>query len=206
MSGVLLVALVCAVAPLGGCSKGSGVAPSSSDGAASVSTTTSTSTSTGTAAPPDSRTPQGQSWPANSPALAGKVPPVAATTLAPVAVGQTAPLQGKVTVGVVAVTDVKIAASGPGEVAGSGVAVRIRIRNGTPAPIDLGALTVNVYLASSAPAPPSDAKPAHPLAGRLAPGESAQGTYVFQTPKADGQSLQVEISSGQFPNVVIVRR
>jgi hypothetical protein len=91
-----------------------------------------------------------------------------------------------------------------GEVSGPAVRVTIRIANGSGAPIQLDAVTVNAYYgADSTPAPPigSDAS-STPFSGTLEPGASADASYSFSVPTEDQDTLVVSV--GRVPGQPIV--
>jgi hypothetical protein len=100
---------------------------------------------------------------------------------------------------------VTVGARGPGEVAGPAFAVRVTVTNGSASPFDLGGLAVNAsYGRQETPASPSDADPAAPLRGRLAPGAQAVGTYVFGAP-AGASGLRVEVVSNSAAQILVFR-
>ena len=133
-------------------------------------------------------------------------PSVGVHTLPAVQVGKTAELSGGVSVRVVRIREVKVSASGVGQIAGPGVAVLVEIRNATKSALNLSSVVVNASYGSGTPAVPNTSAPADPVTGSLAPGRSAQGTYVFALPKSGAATLRVEIASGQARNVVVFRR
>ena len=95
-----------------------------------------------------------------------------------------------------------------GEVSGPAVRVTIRITNGSGAPIQLDAVTVNAYYgAGSTPASPfeSDAS-STPFSGSLAPGASAEGSYSFSVPTGDQGSLVVSVGKAPGQPIVVFGR
>jgi hypothetical protein len=146
--------------------------------------------------------------PSTSPVAPSKAtgkPSVAVSTAPPVKIGATATLPSRVLVSVGAPRRVTVGARGPGEVAGPAFAVRVTVTNGSPSPFDLGGLTVNAsYGRQETPASPSDADPAAPLRGRLAPGADAVGTYVFGAP-AGATGLRVEVVSNSAAEILVFR-
>jgi hypothetical protein len=116
------------------------------------------------------------------------------TTLAPV------PLDGKADVGngVVAtlpsIDEIQSKGQGPGNVSGPALRVKVRLQNGTADPIDLGGVTVNMYYgADRTPASPQEDPSRAPFSGKLAPGASADGVYVFSMPSDARNSVTVEL-------------
>lgn len=105
------------------------------------------------------------------------------------------------------VADVKaidVKAVGPGETSGSGIAVRLVIRNTSKAPVDLAQLSVDVTDLERVPAVPSRGKPADWLRGHLKRDAAATGTYVFRYEGALDR-LSIDIYNAGSPNIVVVR-
>ena len=85
-------------------------------------------------------------------------------------------------------------ATGPGNIAGPALRITVRIENGTDEPVSLGGVVVD--LASDrdlVPASPLDDPSAAPFAGTVAPGEHADGVYVFTIPEEDRGSVTVSV-------------
>ena len=167
-----------------------------------------TSAAASSYAPPTSSAPappvRSSSPPTSPPSRS--VPAVAVSTAPPVPIGRAAPLTGEVRVTVGAPRAVQVTARGPGEVGGSAIAVPVSVRNTSSTAFDLGGLVVNAAYGSAAtPAPPTDADPAAPLTGRLAPGRSASGTYVFTAPASAVSRLRVEVSSDATARILVFR-
>jgi hypothetical protein len=135
-----------------------------------------------------------------------KAPKVAVTTLPAVPVGSRTPISANVLVSVRGLRTLTVSATGPGEIAGSAVAFAVEIRNQGSRPVDLGGFTVTASYGSKVPAPPSNAAPADALTGRLDPGGTAAGTYVFRMPANQVGSVRIQVSSNASPNVVVFRR
>ena len=147
------------------------------------------------------------SGPAGSPPPVDTATPSAATTtLPPRKVGQAAPLTEGVEVSVTTVSEKDLKASGPGEVAGAGVVVRLEVRNRTGKPFDLTSLAVNATYGKGTPAPPGDAEHAPGLSGSVKAGDTAVGTYAFSVPEDEADSLKVDVTSSASANVIIFRR
>ena len=132
-------------------------------------------------------------------------PSVAISSLPPVDVGKKADLLAGVQIDVTSVRAVTLKAEGPGEVAGPGVRVEIAVTNDSSKAFNLGGLAVTASYAKGTPASANDGPPADPLAGRLAAGKSAVGVYFFRVPRAEVDSLVVEVSSDSSPSIVIFR-
>lgn len=84
-----------------------------------------------------------------------------------------------VTVIVSGVRKINTTAELPGEIAGPGVQLTIVFRNGSPAPIDLGNVVVDLQDAAGVSATSMTATPAEPVSGSLKSGATATGIYVF---------------------------
>lgn len=88
----------------------------------------------------------------------------------------------------------------PGEVAGPAVRLRIAITNGAPAPLDLSGVAVNAYRgADRLPFSPLSEPGGSAFTGTLAPGETAEGVYLFSIPEADRGDvvIAVDYAAGQ---------
>lgn len=196
----LPVALSAAV--LAGCSGGSAPAD-----AAGSSGTPSTSPAGPTASGSTPST--GSSTPAATarPSIETAKPSVAVSPAAPVRIGRSTALRSGVIVTVGRPRTIRVAANGPGEIAGSALVVPVTVRNDTSAAIDLGGLVVNASYGSGAgtPASPSDASPARPLAGSLGPGRSSVGQYVFVAPATAASRMRVEVSSSDAARILVFR-
>ena len=174
-------------------------------GSASATAAPSATTATATATVPAPGTATGSRSP-GPPARATSGAPVAVTPLPPAPVGRDATLRTGVTVALAKVADVRVEASGPGEVAGPGVAVTIRVRNAGGEPFDLDGVAVNASYGDGTPANPGGSAQAAPLQGRLAAGKTAEGTYYFTVPAAQRSALKVEVSSSSAANIAVFER
>jgi hypothetical protein len=75
-------------------------------------------------------------------------------------------------------------AQGRGNIAGPALRATVRLVNGTSEPVDLGLVVVNLtHGAEGTPAPPLQDDSRVPFSGTLAPGQSAEGVYVFTVPE-----------------------
>jgi hypothetical protein len=198
----LLLLLVIGVL-VAGCSGGDGGAATATSGSGSA-TPTPPVIPPATASTPPGRT--GTEAAGTAPPVDPNAPKVAITTLPPVPVGSRTPISANVLVSVGGLRALTVSASGPGEIAGSAVAFAVEIRNQGSRPVDLGGFTVTASYGSDVPASPSNAAPADPLTGRLAPGGTAAGTYVFRMPANQIESVRIQVSSNASPNVLVFRR
>lgn len=107
-------------------------------------------------------------------------------------------------VGLTSIESVAGQAAQPGEVAGPAIRVTVRITNETGKPFNTSSVAVNAYSGK-------DRKPAGtlvlpggvPFYGRIAPGESAYGVYLFTIPESarDDVTITVDYAAG-VPTVV----
>lgn len=109
------------------------------------------------------------------------VPDVPRRTLPPVPANGTAEVGGGVRARLLGARQVQVAARGPGETAGPGVAVQLQVSNTSAAAVPLDDARLSASYAGQEASPVSGA-PARPLTGQLEPGGTRSGTYVFQVP------------------------
>lgn len=119
-------------------------------------------------------------------------------TAAPVALTKTGTFGNGVTVKVTSIARVKLAAEGPGEVAGPGIRVNLAITNSSGADISLDTAAVNLfYGAAKTPASPAVSTDKS-FSGTLANGSTATGVYSFAVPAgANPIVLQVSYTSNE---------
>lgn len=164
-------------------------------------TTSAPTTSAPTTSPP---TPAGPTDVAPAPAVVGE--PVAADELPPSLppVDLDDPTEtGGVTVELVAVEAIEGTGRGPGNVAGPAVRVTVRLDNGSADPLDLFGVAVDLaYGEDGRPGPTLDDPSAAPFSGRLAPGDSAEGVYVFRVPPDARDDITVSV--GHQPGAAYV--
>lgn len=97
-------------------------------------------------------------------------------------------------VSLVGVTTQQIAATTPGELAGVGAVVRVRMTNGTGRAVDLSSASVTFIDGRGQAGVPTVASPAKHFAGRLVAGGHADATYVFTLPQGVHQPVQIYVS------------
>ncbi len=91
----------------------------------------------------------------------------------------------------------------PGEVAGPAVALTVEVENESQRPVDLGAVVVTVLDSEEAPGIEMSAKPADPLSGKLRPGKSTTGVYVFTVDRGRRNPISVNVTlAGAAPVLV----
>jgi hypothetical protein len=99
-----------------------------------------------------------------------------------------------ITASITSVESIQGTGTGRGDVAGPALRVHVRIDNGTAAPVSLDGVTVS--LASGAeltPASPLDDPSQAPFAGTVAPGDHAEGVYVFSLAETARGSVTVSV-------------
>ncbi|WP_456846494.1 hypothetical protein [Cellulomonas sp. P5_C6] len=112
----------------------------------------------------------------------------------PVALDQPADPGDKAVVSLTSITRIDGVGRAIGERSGPALAVAMTIRNDTGAPLDLNFVVVNVYSQSGVPSVELASDPHEKgYSGVLAPGESADATYVFRDP-AEGGPVKVTVS------------
>ncbi|MCW2695873.1 MAG: uncharacterized protein JWR62_958 [Modestobacter sp.] len=85
-------------------------------------------------------------------------------------------------------------AQGPGNVAGPALRATVRISNDTDEPVSLDAVVVDLATgADLAPASPLDDPSESPFRGTVAPGETAEGVYVFTVPVDDRAAVTLSV-------------
>lgn len=109
------------------------------------------------------------------------VDPVDVATLDPVALTDTADVDG-VAITIDSVESITLEAKTPGDVSGPALAVTVSVKNGTDKPIDVATAVVVLTQGDATAATPSSLDPASPLTGKVEPGKSTQGVYVFEVP------------------------
>lgn len=135
-----------------------------------------------------------------------QAPSVAITTAPAVTVGTTTKLSNGVKVLVSKVVAVKVEASGPGDIAGDGVAIHLTVKNTSAKSFDLNGLAVTASYGTAQPASPGGAGTGDPLSGNLKAGKEAKGVYVFTVPKSKASSVEVQVSSDASPIIVVYKR
>lgn len=115
-------------------------------------------------------------------------------SLAAVGLDQTAEVGDGVTASITSLEAIDGTANGPGNVAGPALRATLRIDNGTTGPVSLGGVSVDLASGPElVPASPLDDPSEDPFAGTIAPGEHAQGVYVFSIPEADRGSVTLSV-------------
>lgn len=100
----------------------------------------------------------------------------------------------KVTAQITSIRHRNVRAQIPGEYPGPSILFNLKISNGSTESIDLNPLVVNVLDSSKAPANRITSAPATQMTNVLAPGSSAQATYVFVVPKNRRNRVTIEVT------------
>lgn len=158
---------VTVLAVLSGCTGGAGQSPS---GPVPTGVGSPTAAAPATSVPPPS--------PGNTSSTA---PNPRESTKPPVKMDEPAKT-GKVVATVVKLKAIKAKARMPGEVAGPGLAITVKLVNNSKKAFDSSGVLVTLYDSRNAPGGEMSAPPSNPMTGVLKPGESAQGVYVFTIP------------------------
>ncbi|GAB3680811.1 hypothetical protein GCM10028814_16670 [Angustibacter aerolatus] len=108
-------------------------------------------------------------------------------------------------VSVVRTKAVTVTGKGPGELSGKAVAFTLRFRNGTAKALDLGDAVVTAEVTDGDPASDSSSKPSSPWKGDVAPGATADGTYVFLMSGGDRDRVTLTVTYDPTQPVVRLR-
>jgi hypothetical protein len=107
-------------------------------------------------------------------------------------------LSGKV----VSIKAMQAKARMPGEIQGPALAITVEVRNTRDKATDLSAVVVTLLDSDEAPGSEMSTDPAKPLAGKLAAGKSARGTYVFTVAKNKRKPITLSVSINDDPVLV----
>ena len=153
--------------------------------AAAATTTSSTARDTSVIPNPPTPTPTGPT--SNVDALP--------TATAEVPLDSPAAVGNGVVANLTAIEGIQGTANGPGNVSGPAIRVTVHVVNGTAAPITLAGAAVNMYYgADDTPASPLDDPSARPFGiDMIAPGDAADGVYVFSVPADQRDKVTVEV-------------
>lgn len=94
----------------------------------------------------------------------------------------------------------------PGEIAGPAVRVTVSVTNGTDAEFNTSALVVNAYVGKDrTPAGSVVAPGGVPFIGRLAPGESTYGVYLFSIAESERSDVTITVDYSTKSAMVVFR-
>lgn len=146
-------------------------------------------------APSDPATPRASDeTPTPGPDEPEEASPDARETLPPVALGAPVSVEGGPTVSVSSVESVEGQAVLPGEVSGPAVRVTVRVENDSDETIDLTTAVVTLYAGESNLQASPITKPAgKAFPADVAPGEIAEGAFVFELPENERADVRVEV-------------
>lgn len=115
-------------------------------------------------------------------------------TLPAVALDHPAVVGNGITARIISTEAIQGSATGPGNTDGPALRFAVRITNGTPRPVSLDGVAVNLAFGSqSTPASPLDDPSQAPFHGAVAPGKSADGVYVFSIAVRDRASVTLTV-------------
>lgn len=126
-------------------------------------------------------------------------------TQRPVALDSPAETGSGLTASITRVRGIEAEAKGPGEVSGPAVALTVSVENGSRQPADMGGTVVTLEDSSGAPGGEILSPPAKPLAGTVAAGKRAKGTYVFRVAKDRRDPIRVLVTLGSGLPVLVFR-
>lgn len=133
----------------------------------------------------------------------GEIVPVEPVrTKAPVPIDAVGRFGTGLTVRLTEVSAVEVEAKAPGEIAGPGLRLTVEATNGARGALSLDHVVVSVsYGADRTPASQFGSS-SEPMSGRLAPGRSRTGTYVYALPPDQRDDVRVEVSyTGSAPTL-----
>jgi hypothetical protein len=122
------------------------------------------------------------------------VPPVSKPSLKPVALDAVAEFGDGVTASLTGVESLEVEAFMPGEISGPGVAITVELTNGSDAAINLDNVSVELVATGDRYATLITTRENTHLTGELAPGATAEGTYVFTIADEDRGAVTVEVT------------
>lgn len=118
------------------------------------------------------------------------------------ALGSTGRFAGGVRVRISKITPVTSKPVGPGEVGGAGLALTVKITNGSTVPVDLSTFTVTLSGSDGSPAIVTTGGSSAPLDGQLAAGDSANGTYDFTLANSLRRPVTIQVQYGNGQTVL----
>jgi hypothetical protein len=114
--------------------------------------------------------------------------------LAPVALDDVAEFGDGVTARLTGFEALDVEAFMPGEISGPGVSITVELTNGSTEPIDLGNVAVELVATGDRYATLITTQENTHLEGELAPGGTADGTYVFTIADEDRAAITVQVT------------
>lgn len=148
----------------------------------------------GVVAPPPTSTGRSTAVPAPGPGtISDEVPSMAPGPLVTVSMTETADVQDNVSIQVDKASSLVAKAQTPGEISGPAIAFTVSIHNGSGKPINIDSVMATLLEKDGNLGMPTTSDPYHPFSGDLAPGASAEGTYIFLTPIENRQGLTFSV-------------
>ncbi|MET3805224.1 hypothetical protein ABIB25_002225 [Nakamurella sp. UYEF19] len=103
------------------------------------------------------------------------------------------------------IVTVNVTASGPGETSGPGVTITLRVTNSGPRAASLTNVGVEVTGKSGVPGVQVAQADVVPFVGTVAPGKTAEGSYLFRLDSAEQKPLTIAVNSfASSPTVIFV--
>jgi hypothetical protein len=122
------------------------------------------------------------------------VPTEKQSTIPEVPLDETAQFGGRISAEVTSIDRIEGEARLPGEVAGSALAVHVRLDNGSSKRLDVSGVTVTVEDRDGTPSSPLSTDPAEPFAETIDPGAATEAVYVFAFEDSQPQPITVGIN------------
>lgn len=142
------------------------------------------------------------------PAATSKTPvpagSVGSVDLATADTGDPVQIEQDVLVEVTNVDGIEVKAIGPGDIAGPGIKVGVRVTNKAATDVDLAGISVTAQY-GDAPATPVTPDGEEQLSTALPQGKSATGTYLFRNPDDTSADLTIRVEYNRSQNVVVVQ-
>ena len=111
-----------------------------------------------------------------------------------VAIGETAKVDADVTIKLASVKATQVTAKTPGEITGSAVIVTVVVTNKGDSTASVDSAYLNLVASDGTYGIGTTAGDGKPLAGSLASGASATGSYVFMLPTPRGREVTISVS------------
>lgn len=148
---------------------------------------------TGSATPPPLVRPTGTWTPPAKTASSGPTAPAPVPTRS-AALGSPVALDTRVTVRLAEVSATTVKAVTPGENSGPAVKVTVSVQNRSTAPVDVNSAVVSLTADKGSAGVGTTAGDPKPLAGSVAPGATAKGTYIFMLAPAKDRQVTVSVN------------
>lgn len=167
---------------------------------------TESASSSSTPAPSASGTRSAAPSPSASPSATDTAGGPVAPEAAPVAPDEVVVTDDDVEISLTNIESVDGQATVAGEISGPAIRVTVRFENSSGEPLDLGYVVVNAYGgADRAPASSIMRPGGDPVSGSLAPGESAEGVYLFSVPLAERDDVTIAVDYRVGQSTIVFR-